>query len=78
MQCLALCENSFLVFKGQPCKILEMLTPHTGKWFHQDICPSTLNMDIPNIKRYDYQTWGGIKREKPKLPPCWPFVFLWL
>ena len=57
--------------QNRPCKIVEMSTSKTGKHGHakvhmvaldiftgkklEDICPSTHNMEVPNVKRKDYQ-----------------------
>lgn len=61
----------FLFYKARPCKIVDMSTSKTGKHGHakvhlvgldifsgkkyEDICPSTHNMDVPFVKREDYQ-----------------------
>ncbi|KAF1913029.1 translation protein SH3-like domain-containing protein [Ampelomyces quisqualis] len=71
MQCSALRKNGFVVIKNRPCKIVEMTTSKTGKHGHakvhlvaidiftskklEELCPSTHNMNVPNVRRQEYQ-----------------------
>ncbi|KJA22078.1 hypothetical protein HYPSUDRAFT_41198 [Hypholoma sublateritium FD-334 SS-4] len=71
MQCSALRKGGHVCIKTRPCKIVDMSTSKTGKHGHakvhliaidiftgkkmEDICPSTHNMDVPNVRRNEYQ-----------------------
>jgi translation initiation factor 5A len=71
LQCSALRKNGFVVIKNRPCKIVEMTTSKTGKHGHakvhlvaidifttkklEELCPSTHNMNVPNVRRQEYQ-----------------------
>jgi len=71
MQCSALRKGGFVVISGRPTKIVDMSTSKTGKHGHakvklvaldiftqrkyEDISPSTHNMDVPHVRRNEYQ-----------------------
>ncbi|KAI9886685.1 MAG: translation initiation factor eIF5A [Watsoniomyces obsoletus] len=71
MQCSALRKGGHVVIKGRPCKIVDMSTSKTGKHGHakvhltaldifngrkmEELCPSTHNMDVPNVSRKEFQ-----------------------
>jgi translation initiation factor 5A len=71
MQCSALRKSGHVVIKNRPCKIVEMTTSKTGKHGHakvhlvaidiftnkklEELCPSTHNMNVPNVSRREFQ-----------------------
>jgi len=71
VQCSSLRKNGYVMIKGRPCKVMEMSTSKTGKHGHakvhlvgldiftskkyEDLCPSTHNIDVPNVNRSDFQ-----------------------
>ncbi|KAI9635574.1 putative translation initiation factor 5a [Dioszegia hungarica] len=71
LQCSALRKSGHVVIRGRPCKIVDMSTSKTGKHGHakvhmiavdiftgkklEDISPSTHNMEVPNVRRSEYQ-----------------------
>ncbi|KAK4145888.1 translation protein SH3-like domain-protein [Dichotomopilus funicola] len=71
MQCSALRKNGHVLIKNRPCKIVDMSTSKTGKHGHakvhltaidiftgkklEDLSPSTHNMNVPHVKRNEYQ-----------------------
>ncbi|KAK3670802.1 translation initiation factor eIF5A [Recurvomyces mirabilis] len=97
LQCSALRKNGFVVIKQRPCKIVDMSTSKTGKHGHakvhltaidiftgkklEDLSPSTHNMEVPNVRRQEYQlldiaedgfmslmTEGGETKDDVKVP----------
>ncbi|KAG7271707.1 hypothetical protein CRUP_001291 [Coryphaenoides rupestris] len=74
MQCSSLRKNGHVVLKGRPCKIVHMvgIDIFTGKKY-EDICPSTHNMDVPNLVGLEdgYMSLlkdNGDQKEDLKLP----------
>lgn len=80
VQCSALRKNGYVMIKSRPCKVIEMSTSKTGKHGHakvhlvgldiftskkyEDLCPSTHNIDVPNVTRNDFQ----VSRADPGSP----------
>lgn len=77
VQCSTLRKNGYVVIKARPCKVMEMSTSKTGKHGHakvhlvgidiftnkkyEDLCPSTHNIDVPNVTRSDFQVSNRIR-----------------
>lgn len=74
MQASSLRKNGFCMLKGKPCRVVEYSTSKTGKHGHakahivgldiftgkkyEDLCPTSHNMDVPVVKRSEYQLIG--------------------
>ena len=74
VQASSLRKNGFVLIKGHPCKIVDMSSSKTGKHGHakihfvaldifdgkkyEDICPSTHNMQAPNVQRKECTALG--------------------
>lgn len=97
-QCSRLRKNGYVMIKARPCKIVETSTSKTGKHGHakvhlvgidiftgkkyEDICPSTHNMEVPNVLRFELEVIdlnedfcvcmaeNGDIREDLKVPDC--------
>merc|ERR1711977_738497 len=64
-------KGSHVMIKGHPCKVAEISTSKTGKHGHakahivaldiftakkyEDLCPTSHNVSVPNVKRTEYQ-----------------------
>merc|ERR1711934_466069 len=71
MQAGELKKGGHIMIKGQPCKVAEISMSKTGKHGHakahivamgifnskklEDLCPSSHNVDVPFVKRTEYQ-----------------------
>jgi len=54
-QCSTLRKGGHVMIKDHPCKIgINIFTQKK----YEDICPSTHNMNVPNVKRTDFQVCG--------------------
>merc|ERR1712039_1140568 len=77
MQAGEIRKGSHLMIKGRPCKCVEVSTSKTGKHRHakahivaidiftgkklEDLCPSSHNLDVPFVKRVEYQLLSADK-----------------
>eukprot|EP00012_Vannella_robusta_P001291 CAMPEP_0206182376 /NCGR_PEP_ID=MMETSP0166-20121206/29_1 /ASSEMBLY_ACC=CAM_ASM_000260 /TAXON_ID=95228 /ORGANISM="Vannella robusta, Strain DIVA3 518/3/11/1/6" /LENGTH=146 /DNA_ID=CAMNT_0053597075 /DNA_START=21 /DNA_END=461 /DNA_ORIENTATION=- len=69
-QCSSIKKGGYVVIKEKPCKVVETSTSKTGKHGHakvhmvgidiftgkkcEEICPSTHNMQVPNVTRTEF------------------------
>lgn len=88
VQCSALRKNGYVMIKGRPCKVMEMSTSKTGKHGHakvhlvaldiftqkkyEDLCPSTHNIDVPNVTRQEYTVSPNLLPLLSHLTHCRP------
>ena len=70
MACGSIKKGGYMVFKGRPCRVVDYTTSKTGKHGHakanitgidifngkkyEDSCPTSHNVEVPNIKRSPY------------------------
>ena len=70
MSCGSIKKGGYMVFKGRPCRVVDYTTSKTGKHGHakanitgidifngkkyEDSCPTSHNVEVPNIKRTPY------------------------
>eukprot|EP00921_Rhytidocystis_pertsovi_P006105 GHVQ01010375.1.p1 GENE.GHVQ01010375.1~~GHVQ01010375.1.p1 ORF type:complete len:163 (+),score=30.20 GHVQ01010375.1:164-652(+) len=71
MQAGSIKKNAHVMLKSKPCKVVDYSTSKTGKHGHakahivgldiftgkkyEDICPTSHNMEVPVVKRTEYQ-----------------------
>eukprot|EP00922_Rhytidocystis_sp_ex-Travisia-forbesii_P027007 GHVS01039624.1.p2 GENE.GHVS01039624.1~~GHVS01039624.1.p2 ORF type:complete len:163 (+),score=31.74 GHVS01039624.1:174-662(+) len=71
MQAGAIKKNAHVMLKSKPCKVVDYSTSKTGKHGHakahivgldiftgkkyEDICPTSHNMEVPVVKRIEFQ-----------------------
>lgn len=76
VQCSSLSLGAYAMIKGFPCKVVHRSTSKTGKHGHakvnlvgldiftgrkyEDFHPSTHNIDVPNVRKVDYQVCAAI------------------
>ena len=70
LACGSIKKGGYMVFKGRPCRVVDYSTSKTGKHGHakanivgidiftgkkyEDSCPTSHNVEVPNIKRTPY------------------------